>query len=259
MDTLHNSVPFIGIVGGVGPMAGLDLHRKIMEETCAKSDQEHLSVVLALFSASILDRTEYLLGRVAENPGKDIGRIALQLVERGARVVAVPCNTAHSLLIWECVQNEMGEKAKRLMSMVEVCAAYLANATSHAQQIGLLSTQGTYHSGVYEKALSKAGFRVLTPDRQGKEQVHASIYHPSYGIKTRAKVSDPSRTILHSQAENLINKGAKAILLACSEIPLTLPMPTLGGVPLIDPNRLLATALIDRVAPERLKSATLHT
>ncbi|RPI41687.1 MAG: aspartate racemase, partial [Bacteroidetes bacterium] len=53
----------IGIVGGMGPYAGLDLLRKIYDNTLAGSDQEHLDTILISLSSRIPDRTEYLLGK----------------------------------------------------------------------------------------------------------------------------------------------------------------------------------------------------
>ena len=60
----------IGIVGGVGPLAGLDLQAKIVAQTIAGRDQDHLPVVSLSWPGPIPDRTEYLLGRVAENPAQ---------------------------------------------------------------------------------------------------------------------------------------------------------------------------------------------
>jgi len=71
-STLNHISQMIGIVGGVGPYAGLDLVRKLFNNTLAGSDQEHLDVVMISMPGSIPERTEYLLGRVKENPGRAI-------------------------------------------------------------------------------------------------------------------------------------------------------------------------------------------
>ena len=52
----------IGIVGGVGPYAGLDLAEKIFDQTDARSDQEHLPVALLSILGEIEDRTAFILG-----------------------------------------------------------------------------------------------------------------------------------------------------------------------------------------------------
>lgn len=65
----------IGVLGGVGPYAGLDLMRKIFDQTEANCDQEHLSVIQYSLSEHIIDRTRFLLGETDENPGEAIGEI----------------------------------------------------------------------------------------------------------------------------------------------------------------------------------------
>src|SRR5690606_14053752 len=86
----------IGIVGGVGPLAGLDIFKKIIEETIATKDQEHLPVILSSKPHRIADRTAFLLQNSNENPGYALLKIIEELDNSGAEVVAIPCNTAHA-------------------------------------------------------------------------------------------------------------------------------------------------------------------
>ncbi|MFD1771280.1 hypothetical protein [Sphingobacterium suaedae] len=65
----------IGIVGGVGPLAWLDIATKVIEEAIATTDQEHLPLLLSTQLHRVADRTAYLLGKFAENPGFAIARI----------------------------------------------------------------------------------------------------------------------------------------------------------------------------------------
>ena len=97
----------IGIVGGVGPLAGLDVFKKIIEETVVQKDQEHLPVLLMSYPHLIVDRTEYLLGKVDTNPAYALANIIKQLAENGAKVVAIPCNTAHAEPIFLVVEEEL--------------------------------------------------------------------------------------------------------------------------------------------------------
>lgn len=69
----------IGIIGGVGPLAGLDIVTKIIEETIATTDQEHLPVLLSSQPHRIADRTAYLLGQESENPAYAIAEIIQEL------------------------------------------------------------------------------------------------------------------------------------------------------------------------------------
>ena len=71
----------IGIVGGVGPHAGLDLTRKLFDHTRAETDQEHLPVMLYSFPDRIGERPAFLLGKTVDNPGEAIGDIMAELAE----------------------------------------------------------------------------------------------------------------------------------------------------------------------------------
>ena len=73
----------IGIVGGVGPYAGLDLTRKIFDQTKAVSDQDYLSVVLLSMPQQIEDRTSFLLGQTSINPANAIFKIIRKSMTTG--------------------------------------------------------------------------------------------------------------------------------------------------------------------------------
>ena len=81
----------IGVLGGVGPYAGLDLMRKIFDQTEASCDQEHLSVIQYSLSEHIIDRTRFLLGETDENPGEAIGEI---MVPSSVRACPMPGRSA---------------------------------------------------------------------------------------------------------------------------------------------------------------------
>ncbi len=100
----------IGIVGGVGPYAGLDLMKKVFDNTLAQIDQDHLDVVMLSLSGSIADRTEYLEGKVDVNPGLAIAGVLKRLEEAGATVAGIPCNTAHAPGIFSFIEKELQAK-----------------------------------------------------------------------------------------------------------------------------------------------------
>ena len=72
----------IGVLGGVGPYAGLDLMRKIFDQTEASCDQEHLSVIQYSLSEHIIDRTRFLLG---ETHGEGRGHRYRRALQYGAQ------------------------------------------------------------------------------------------------------------------------------------------------------------------------------
>ncbi|MDI9455038.1 MAG: aspartate/glutamate racemase family protein, partial [Spirochaetota bacterium] len=90
------------------------------------------------------------------------------------------------------------------------------------------------------------------PDRESRERVHDAIYNQRYGIKARAPVSREALTILIEEAYKLHERGAEALILGCTELPLALTGETIS-LPLIDPTVVLARSAILHTEPAKLK------
>ena len=235
----------IGIVGGVGSYAGIDLIRKIYDLTGATTDQEHLPVTMISRPEKIADRTGYLLGEIDENPGVAIGEVIADLAAAGAEIIGVPCNTAHAPAIFSLARKRVPANCKILHLIKETGACLHDNFTS-VRQVGLLATNGTVQANVYPPVLQKFGLSVIVPEESAQHaQVHRAIYNPQYGIKSQSNpVSSQAVADLKMAATGLIRRGAQAIILGCTEIPLALQEKQHDGVPLIDATAILAAALI---------------
>lgn len=256
----------IGIVGGVGPYAGLDLAKKIFEHTAAQQDQEHLDVLLVNRPRLIADRTAYLLARRGgdptvdpANPGHGLVQCIHTLVTAGAEVIGVPCNTAHASAIFQVVERAVAAHfpALQLLHLVHETVAAVCTALPSGGSVGLLATPGAYASRVYHTAMAAvpaaAPYHLLEPDAEGKRRVREAIYDPEYGIKAQAApVTCRAVDTLAAEVWRLYERGAQAVIMGCTEIPLALDGQTLP-VPLLDPAVALARALIQAAAPERLR------
>ncbi len=247
----------IGIVGGVGPYAGLDLAKNVFDNTIAKTDQDHLPVVLLSLSSTILDRTEYLLATVNENPGEAIAKVILQMEKIGATVAGIPCNTAHAPVIFGLTNRILVENNAhvKLLNMVDETVKAVRKNYPDLKKIGVLSTTGTYHFGIYSGPLQQAGLEAIVPDAQQQEsRVHPAIYDKQYGIKAKANpVTKKAREDLLTAINDLKNQGAELIIKACTEIALAIPEKLVAGMPTLDPSIVLARSLIKHINPKKLK------
>lgn len=245
----------IGIIGGIGPLAGLDICKKIIEETKAVVDQAHLPVMLYSFPNLIGDRTQYLLGQSQVNPALAMAEITRQLETAGATVAAIPCNTAHAAAIYDVYEQELirtNQKIK-VLHIVKETIAYIQDHHPDVK-VGILSTTGTRDTGLYRDLFLKAGFEVLEPTDEWQSRVHAAIYDQEYGIKAQSlPVTNKAKLELHGAIDELKKEGAQLVVLGCTELPLAIPEQDHNGLVLIDPNRILARALILAVAPDQLK------
>jgi aspartate racemase len=249
--------PIIGIVGGVGPYAALDLAQKIFDETVAQRDQDHLPVALLSYPELIPDRTAFLVGESRVNPALGMLEVILELERLGCRVVGIPCNTAHAPAIWNVITAGLAERGSgvRLLHMVEEVAEFVRQTWPDARRIGVLSTIGAQRSGIYPAVLGRHGLETVTlADSEHQELVHDSVYDPEYGIKARANpASNLARANVLTAVTRARAAGAEVVVLACTELPLAVPEHVVEGTPIVDATRVLARALIRATAPERLR------
>ena len=118
--------------------------------------------------------------------------------------------------------------------------------------LGVMSTTGTRISGVYDTLLAASGFRPLYVDETDQDELHAAIYDPVWGIKATGQPGKRAITTLMNLAVKLADKGAKAIILGCTELPLALTESSICGIPLVDPVLALARSMIREAAPAKL-------
>lgn len=245
----------IGIVGGVGPLAGLDVFKKIIEETVVEKDQDHLPVLLMSYPHKIVDRTEFLIGKIDTNPGFALANIIQNLAASGAKVAAIPCNTAHAEPIFKEVTAQLAENNVqiKLLHLVKETVKHI-QANNPQARVGVLSTTGTKKTGLYKNILLAADLEILEPDDEWQHRVHEAVYSKNYGIKAFSSPITPKAVEeLNLAMDVLIAQGATHFILGCTELPLALPQRTYRKIPLIDPNRIIARALIREIDSSKLK------
>ena len=245
----------IGIVGGVGPLAGLDIFKKIIEETIATKDQEHIPVILSSQPHRIADRTAFLLGKSQENPAYALLNIIQELEKSGAKVAAIPCNTAHAPAIFEHITEALQktDSTIQLLHLVEETAKFIHTHYPN-QKVGVLSTTGTRDTRLYTDTLAKFGIESIAPQDDLQHSIHQAIYNEEYGIKAfSSPVTKKAQDDLIFAVSELKKQGAQLIVLACTELPLAFTENSYFDLPTIDPNRVLARALISETNPEKLK------
>ncbi len=241
----------IGIVGGVGPYAGIDLATKIFDQTIAETDQEHLPVALLSFSGKIAERSSFVLGESDINPGYGISEVILELEKIGSSVVGIPCNTAHAPKIFNVILDELKRKNSKvqIVHMIDEVARFIHEEYPEINQVGVLSTLGTRESGIYDDCLAQNGLNIVPPDEMTLEKIHDAIY----SIKAKSNpVDESTRQKLSESIDFLSAKGAEAVILGCTELPLAYDC-TDKHLVIIDPAMVLARALIREFDPAKLK------
>jgi aspartate racemase len=227
----------IGIVGGMGPEATLDCYGKIIQNTPAHKDQDHLRVLMDS-NPKAPDRTAAILGD-GESPVSVIVNGCQALARAGADFIIIPCVSAHFFL------KEIADRsALPILSIFDAVTEAIERDHPDLKTVGLVATAGTVGGGLFQKRLARNGIQTVVPTAP----VQATIMDAIYDIKnvaparSRAAITADlvaaSETLITGQSPN-----AQAIVAGCTEIPLALKAEDLS-VPYFDALTILARAAI---------------
>jgi aspartate racemase len=227
----------IGIVGGMGPEATLDCFAKIIENTPAKKDQEHLRVIIDS-NPKVPDRTAAITGK-GESPVPIIVQGCRALESAGADFIIIPCVSAHFFL------TEIRKESNLpILSIVDAVSETLMHDHPDFKTVGLLATTGTVLGGFFQKRLGADGIKTLVPDQYVQSTIMAAIYEIKNAHSARARSEITADLV--AAAESLISQrpyGAQAVIAGCTEIPIVLEQELLP-VPYLDALNILARAAI---------------
>jgi aspartate racemase len=222
----------IGILGGMGPEATLDLYRNIISLTPAKRDQDHIQVLI-YSNPKIPDRTK-AIAQGGESPLPCLIESAKLLEKSGAGIIAMPCNAAHHFL------PEIRRKISiPFLDMIEETCRRLCVQLPGLRTVGLIASTGAVLSGVYAKSLTKAGIAALMPTEEDQQRIQAAINQVKAGVHDRT-----TQETFQSIGLRMAEAGAEAVILGCTEIPLAFD-PDEVNYPTLNSTKILAEAAVD--------------
>jgi aspartate racemase len=232
----------VGVLGGMGPLATVDFLHKMLQATPATRDQDHVPVLVSSLP-QIPDRTSAYRGQ-GPSPLPAMLASGERLVAGGAGLVVVPCNTAH--LWFDELQHGLGLPMLHVVDAALAEVRALAGSGSGTLRVGLLATDATLASGLYVNR------------RQAGMDGEVHPLHLQWVLPTAVEMVDEvmpginavkageletGRRHLQAAAAALVRRGADALVLACTEIPLVLAEIDLG-VPVVDATAALARAAV---------------
>jgi aspartate racemase len=218
----------------MGPEATLNCFARIIKNTPAQTDQEHLRVVIDS-NPKVPDRTAAITGE-GESPVPVLVAGCRALQRAGADFIIIPCVSAHFFL------DEIQQQVELpILSIFDIVSEILADEHPQIKTVGLMGTTGTISGGLFQKRLAADGIKTIVPDEYHQSKVMTAVYDIKKSQPPRSKAE--IRSDLVAAAESLISKGAGAIIAGCTEIPLALKQKDLSA-PYFDALTILARAAI---------------
>ncbi|HZF75073.1 MAG TPA: amino acid racemase [Acetobacteraceae bacterium] len=222
----------LGVLGGMGPLASARFMLRLTALTPAERDQDHIPAVL-WSDPRVPDRTAARLGG-GESPLPALLRGIRGLEVAGAGAIAIPCNTAHGWF------GEM-QAATRLpiLHIVDAAEAELLRLGARPGAVGVMGTAGTLAMRLYQERLEARGWTCLVPEAGEMER----LVSPGIALVKAGRVAEAHGPLAEA-AHALARRGAGAVVLGCTEIPLGLAAGPAPPFPVCDTIDALARAAI---------------
>ena len=244
----------IGILGGMGTQAGLDFCNKLAKLNRGKMDQNYPMFILYNKSnipgrpESIGVQTKNLSNHVTNKKSKKKYLLVLKSLIKGCQLlkkskckfIVIPCNTAHYW--YEDLQKKINLP---MINMPQEVYKQTLKKCKKKSSIGLLATEGTLQTGIYNKFFDK-NYNLVFPEKSiQKNSVNRAIKLVKMGqVKTANK-------IIKKAINYLIKKKCKKIILGCTELPIAIfafkSFKTIKSSKIfLDPNLILANAAMKK-------------
>lgn len=204
----------LGVLGGMGAAATALFYQELVAHTDAACDQQHIDTLI-LSHASLPDRTQAIVTGHEAPLEEALVKDALSLEAQGADLIAMPCNTAHRYLaalrraLAIPVVNMVEESVARAMGLAT--KAPLAAKAPRAA-VGILCTDGTRSSGVYDLACAALGTQARYPSPQAQAGLMELVYdHVKSGVPGGSALFDAAY-------RELKEAGCGTVVLGCTEL-----------------------------------------
>jgi aspartate racemase len=226
-------VKTIGLIGGMSWESSAEYYRLINEEVKRRLGGLHSARTLML-SVDFAEIEELQRAGAWEEASKRLIDAGRRLERGGADFVLLCTNTMHRV-------------ADELEQALAIPLVHIADATAEAIEaaeiatVGLLGTRYTMEQNFYRGRLAdRHGLNVIVPDEPGRTLVHDVIYDEL----VLGRVEGPSRAAFAEIIGGLVEQGAEAIVLGCTEIGLLVGEAD-APVPLFDTTRIHAERAVE--------------
>lgn len=230
---LNVSEPVVGVIGGMGPEATVELMRRVMAATPAVDDADHIHMIVDN-NPKVPSRIAALIEGSGESPAPVIAAMARRLERAGADFLVIPCNTAHHY--WPAAAEAV---AVPVWHMVELTLARIASDVGAAARAGMLASPALRRVGLYEPFCAARGLSLVYPERQDE------LLEVIRAVKA-GRVAARELRVLNDAARQLAHSGADALVLGCTEFSLVADRLEVD-IPVFDTLQVLAEQIVSHV------------
>jgi aspartate racemase len=225
---------FLGVLGGMGPLAGAFFVQRLIALTPSTRDQDHIPTIL-WSDPRIPDRPSGFL-KQGEDPLPWLINGISELKRSGAKAIAIPCNTAH---LWH--RQMAAATDVPVLHIAQAVVEDLGRRRISTGKIGLMATAVTLRARLYQDLLEQHGFDCIVPAEDELE------LHCAKAIAlVKVNRVDEAFEAAERCVDLLLRRGADAVVLGCTELPLALPHSRRAAmkIPILDSVDALALSAL---------------
>ena len=222
----------VGVIGGMGPEATVDLMRRVLRATPAKDDVDHIRMVVDN-NPKVPSRMRAIVEGTGEDPAATMAEMARKLAEWGVDFLAIPCNTAH--YYYDQVASAVNIP---VLNMIELTAKTVIAESSGIRTVGLLASTAVLLTQLYDKRFQAKAVDVIHPSSKLQDRLMAAICK----VKT-GRYGQDVRDTLRSAANELVGRRAEVLIIACTELSVIADAVDVD-VKLYDSSQVLAETIV---------------
>jgi len=222
----------IGILGGTSPESTVTYYRYITRQYTRRFGDHGYPEIL-IYSVTFQQFIDWMRAGDWQALAQAVAAGLCSLSRAGAEIGLIATNTFHRVF------DEVAAAVPiPLISILDVVSDRLGKL--RRQRAALLGTRLTMSGSFYPKHLSKRGIETVVPTAAEQDAIDRVIFDEL----NRGLISPASKALLVTIAERLIEEGADAVILGCTELPLLIEQADLS-IPVLDTARLHADSALE--------------
>ncbi|NRA22705.1 MAG: aspartate/glutamate racemase family protein [Oceanospirillaceae bacterium] len=197
----------VGVIGGMGPAATVDLMRRVLAATPANDDIDHVRMIVDN-NPQVPSRIKALIDKTGESPGPCMADMGKRLQNYGVDFLVIPCNTAHHYY-----RNVVDAVRVPVLNMIKLTADRVCRENPTLCKVGILASTAVLDIGLYHGFFDAQNVATLFPQPEEQAALMQLIKKVKAGQQDAQVIAG-----FNAAAENLKRQGATCLIIACTEL-----------------------------------------
>jgi len=229
----QNNYKTVGIIGGMGPEATVELMRLVIELTPADDDQDHIRMLVDN-NPKVPSRMKAIIDGSGESPLPELIKMAQGLEKSGAEFLVMPCHTAH--YYYDGIAESVSIP---FINLIELTASTINILSPDIKKVGVLASTAVKNTKLYDNAFADLNIDVVFPEPKPQEKVMQIIKN----VKGKNLNLDSLDDFSHA-GQYLNRQGAECLVIACTELSVIADKLD-SPIPVFDALEILADEIIN--------------